>query len=188
MTKMAKHQKKTSKINKSVVFAAVLACLIIAGTGSAFSQRSLCPPQMCKVPDVSTTQPILRVLEDQTFVGQCCFSFGESVGITEPATIKPVIVTWSSDYAPNSADAYFVGLSVNGGECTTVGYGARVLADNTGPGSTYSTAASFQWMVLPKDRLLVTGSNTFELCGGGKNSPDDSLTIGLNTLAVQLAK
>jgi len=173
MTKTAKHQTKaTSKINKGVVFAAVLACLIMAGTGSAFS----------------ATNPILRVLEDQTFVGQCCFSFGESVSISEPATIKPVIVTWSGDYAPNSADAYFVGLSVNGGECTTVGYGARVLADNPGPGSTYSTAASFQWMVLPSDGILVKGTNTFELCGGGKNSADDSLTIGLNTLAVELAK
>lgn len=173
MTKIANHQPKaTSKINNSVVFAAVLACLIIAGAGSAFSQ----------------TEPILRVLADTTFVGQCCFSFNESVSISEPATIKPVIVTWSGDYAPNDADAYFVGLSVNGGECTTVGYGARVLADNSGPGSLYSTAASFQWLVLPTDGILVKGVNTFELCGGGKNSPTDSLTIGLNTLSVVLAK
>ncbi len=172
MIDVANHlTKATSKINKSVVLAAVLTCLLIAGTGSAFS----------------ATKPILRVLEDRTFVGQCCFSFGEQVSITEPATIQPVIVTWSGDYSPNDADAYFVGLSVNGSRCKTVAYGARVLAYNPGPGSTYSTAASFQWIVMPSDGVLVTGKNTFELCGGGKNSPTDSLTLGLNTLAVQLA-
>jgi hypothetical protein len=55
--------------------------------------------------------------------------------------------------------------SPNGGECPTVNYGARVLADNFEPGSAYSTAAEFQWIVLPSD---VKGKNTFELCGVAK--------------------
>ncbi len=164
---MKNQMKATSKMSKTVVFAAILACLIVAGAGSAFAAAA----------------PIYRTTSDQTYEGQCCFSFGEQVSISEPATPKALIVTWSSDYAVNVADAYFVGLSVNGGACETQAYGARVLADNPGPGSGYATA-SFQWVVLPSDGVLVTGLNTFELCGGGKNSPSDSITIGQNTLVV----
>lgn len=160
--------KPASKMSKSVVATAILTCLIMAGTGSAFAG----------------TNPLLRNLSDQTFDGQCCFSLGESVSINEPAAPVAVIVTWSTDYAVNVADAYFAGLSVNGGECQTQAYGARVLADNPGPGSGY-TSATFQWIVFPSDGVLKTGKNTFELCGGGKNSPSDSITIGQNTLTVQ---
>jgi hypothetical protein len=159
--------KATSKMSKAIVFAAILACLVVAGVGSAFA----------------AADPIYRTTSDQTYEGQCCFSFGEQVSFNEPATPVALIVTWSSDYAVNVADAYFVGLSVNGGECETQAYGARVLADNPGPGSGYTTA-SFQWAVLPSDGVLVKGLNTFELCGGGKNSPSDSITIGQNTLVV----
>lgn len=165
-----KYQMPASKMSKSVGFAAILACLVAAGSGSA----------------LAASPHVLRTLSDQTFDGLCCISFHESVSITEPATLVPVIVTWSSDYSVNVADAYFVGLSVNGGECETLAWGARVLADNPGPGSAYSTAAAFQWVILPSDGVLVRGTNTFELCGGGKNSSGDSLTIGLNTLSVQL--
>jgi hypothetical protein len=157
---------KAPSKTKMVVFAVIVACLVVAATGSAFAAN-----------------PILRNTSDQTFEGQCCFSFGETVSINEPATPVAVLITWSSDYAVNVADAYFVGLSVNGGACETLSYGARVLADNPGPGSGYTTAA-FQWTVLPGDGVLVKGTNTFELCGGGKNSPSDSITIGENVLAV----
>jgi hypothetical protein len=159
--------KAISKINKSILSAAILTCLILAGVGSAFAANP----------------SILRNTSDQTFEGQCCFSFGESVTYTEPATPVAVIVTWSADYAVNVADAYFAGISVNGGACETAFYGARVLADNPGPGSAY-TSATFQWVVLPTDGVLVKGKNTFELCGGGKNSSSDSITIGANTLTV----
>jgi hypothetical protein len=158
-------------MRKRFVLAAFLACLTMAGAESAFAAN----------PNV------VRTLSDQTFKGECCISFGESVTVTEPATLVPVVVIWSGDYAVNVADAYFVGLSVNGGECQTLSYGARVLADNPGPGSAYSTAAAFQWVILPDDGVLVKGKNTFELCGGGKNSSSDSITIGDNTLSGQLA-
>jgi hypothetical protein len=157
----------TSRTNRTVAFAAILACLIVAGAGSAFA----------------AAEPIYRNTSDQTFEGQCCFSFGEQVSFNEPATPVALIVTWSSDYAVNVADAYFVGLSVNGGACETQAYGARVLADNPGTGSAYTTA-SFQWVILPSDGVLVKGLNTFALCGGGKNSASDSITIGQNTLTV----
>jgi hypothetical protein len=163
---MKNQMETTSRMSKTVIFAAILGCLIVAGAGSAFAAN-----------------PIFRTTSDLTFQGQCCFSFGEQVTFSEPATPVAVIVTWSTDYAVNEADAYFVGLSVNGGECETQAYGARVLADNPGPGSGY-TSASFQWVVLPSDGVLVKGLNTFELCGGGKNSASDSITIGQNTLTV----
>lgn len=164
---MKNRSNASSKMSKAVVSAVILACLVVAGVGSAFA----------------AAEPIYRTTSDQTYDGQCCFSFGEQVSFTEPATPVALIVTWSSDYAVNVADAYFVGLSVNGGACETQAYGARVLADNPGPGSGYTTA-SFQWVILPSDGILVKGLNTFELCGGGKNSSSDSITIGQNTLVV----
>lgn len=171
-TKLEPCQMKAAlQLSKSVVFAAILACLIVAGAGSAFA----------------ATDPILRSGGGVTLDGQCCFSWGESVSIAESATIKPAIVTWNADYEVNVADAYFAGLSVNGGECQTAFYGPRVLADNPGPGSAF-TSITFQWVVLPTDGELVTGANTFELCGGGKNSSSDSISIGENTLMVVLGK
>jgi hypothetical protein len=62
-----------------------------------------------------------------------------------------------------------------------------VLADTEiHSGGTFLSAA-FQWVVLPGDGL-VKGNNTFELCGGGASSSSDSITIGENTLAVQIGK
>jgi hypothetical protein len=159
-----------SKVGKVVIFAAIVACVLMIGAGSA----------------LAATNPILRS-GGATFEGQCCFSWNETVSLTEGATLKPVIVTWDADFDINVADAYFAGISINGGACETATYGPRVLAYNPGPGSLY-TSDSFQWIVLPTDGVLVKGTNTFELCGGGKNSESDSITIGSNTLSVVLAK
>jgi len=159
--------KALSKMNQSIVSAVILICLIVAGAGSAFAANP----------------SILRNTTEQTFDGLCCFSFGETVAISEPATPVALIVTWSGDYSVNVPDAYFVGLSINGGACETAVYGARVLADNPGTGSTF-TSSTMQWVVLPTDDVLVKGTNKFELCGGGKNSASDSITIGGNTLTV----
>ena len=168
-TKVAENQVQgASRKSKRVLLPAILACLMAAG--SAFAG----------------TAQVDRG-GGQTFTGICCFSWVESVSIAEGATIKPVVVTWSADYAVNVADAYFAGISVNGGECQTAVYGARVLWDNPGPGSAYSSA-TFQWIILPTDGVLIKGNNKFELCGGGKNSNSDSITIGQNTLMVQLSK
>jgi hypothetical protein len=162
--------KANSKIS-SIVSAAILACLIVGGAGSAFA---------------GTTEVHRTIQEPQAFTGECCVSFNEAISITEPATLVPVIVDWNTDYGVNVADSYLVGLSVNGGACQTLAWGPRGLADNPGPDSPYPTAASFQWIILPSDGVLVKGKNTFEVCGGGQHSTDDSISFGDNTLTAQL--
>jgi hypothetical protein len=163
--------KAIPKVNNSIVFAALLACLIVAGTGSA-SARKL--------------NQVLRVSHNQTFVGECCFSFGESVSITEPAAISAVVVTWNSDYVVNVGDEYHIGISVNGGECVTDTYGSVVLADADVITGGNGLNASIQWIVLPSDEVLKKGTNTFELCGGGRHSSSDSISLGTNTLTVAI--
>jgi hypothetical protein len=161
--------KAVSKLSKSIVFTAILACLMLAAAGSA----------------AAATDPITRKLTVTNFTGECCMSFGESVSIAEGATIKPVIVIWSFDFAEGVQDEYFVGLSVNGGACETLSWGARALfpyaTDNF-------SSTTFQWVILPTDGVLVKGTNTFEVCGGGKNSSSDLIAIGDNTLTVALGK
>lgn len=158
--------KAASKMSKSVVFTAVLACLVMAGAGSASA----------------ATNPITRKLGNTNFTGKCCVSFGESVTIAEGKTIKPVIVIWSFDYDEVVADSYIFGLSVNGGACETESWGARAIMNNHLGGFNSTT---FQWVVLPSDGVLVAGTNSFEVCGGGQGATDDEITIGDNTLTVQ---
>jgi hypothetical protein len=80
-------------------------------------------------------------------------------------------VTWSARYFVNTADAYYAGLSVNGSACQTGVFGPSNPDDiSTNPPGHFLTV-TFQWIVLPtheisKD-LLVPGTNTFEVCGGG---------------------
>lgn len=129
---------------------------------------------------------MLRNLNNQTFTGVCCVSFNESVSISEPANISPVVVVFSTDYRVNvTGDQYHAGLSVNGSPCRTLdGYGSQVVADSDAPEGIWSNA-SFQWVVEPTDGVLVAGTNTFELCGGGLSSSSDSISIGQNTLSVK---
>jgi hypothetical protein len=168
--KTLKQRNAISKIGKAVVFTVMLACALMTFAGSA----------------LAATNPVLRN-GGATFEGECCFSWNETVTLNEGSTIDPVIITWDADFEINVADAYFAGISINGAECLTGTYGPRVMAYNPGTGSLY-TSDSFQWIVLPSDGVLVKGVNTFELCGGGKNSESDSITLGSNTLSVVLAK
>jgi hypothetical protein len=161
--------KAASQMGKSVVFAAILACLIVAGTGSAFA-----------------ADPVLRNDNHTIVNGKCCVSFGESVSVVEPAPLQSVIVTWSTGYQINVHDSYFAGLSVNGSACNTA-LGPRTIPDIYVYDNSFLTA-TFQWVVLPSDGLLFRGTNTFELCGGGENYTSDSINIGQNTLFVQLVK
>jgi hypothetical protein len=161
--------KTASRMNKSVVFTAILACLIAAGTGSAFA-----------------VDPVFRSDANTTVTGQFPQTFGESVSLTEPSSAEAVIVTWGSGYTVNVPDLYFAGLSVNGGPCDSLGFGNRGIPDlSTLAGGDYLSIA-FQWVVLPKDGVLVTGTNTFELCVGGESSSSDSITITHNTLTARL--
>jgi hypothetical protein len=109
--------------------------------------------------------------------------WGESVSVTEPATVVPVIVTWSADFAEN--DEFLVGLSLNGGQCTA--YGSRVIPWQSVLGGDGYMSTMRQWVLSPRDGL-VRGTNTFTLCGGGAIANSDTITIGYNTLAVQIGK
>ena len=72
--------KAASQTNKSVVFAAILACLIVVGSGSALAQE------------------VLRNDTAQTFKNTCpggsgCSDWGETVSTEEPATlVRPPMV------------------------------------------------------------------------------------------------
>jgi hypothetical protein len=159
---------KFSTTSKSkAVLVAALACVILAGSTSALAIN---PKQ------------VARVYNAVSFTGQCCFLWNESVSITEPAAVVPVIVTWSADIVIN--DEFYVGLSLNGRGCTA--YGSREIPWAPVLKGSGILNATHQWIVFPSDGL-VKGPNTFGLCGGGVNSSTDTITFGLSTLAVQIS-
>ena len=164
--------KATSKITKSVLFAAILAGVIAVGAGSAFAQQAY------------------RNDNAQVFTNVCsggtdCGSWGESVSISEGSSLVPVVVTWSVRYFA-SPDIYYAGLNVNGTGCLTDFYGPTNLDYfATDPPGHFQTA-TIQWVIEPSDGVLVkSATNTFELCGGGAGlNPGDSINISQNTLTV----
>lgn len=115
--------------------------------------------------------------------GSCCFMWGLSVSVTEPSPAVPVVVTWNADFAEN--DEFLVGLSLNGGQC--IAYGPRVIAWQSVLAGDGVMNTTHQWVLTPKDGL-VRGTNTFTLCGGGAISNSDTISIGYNTLSVQIGK
>jgi len=127
---------------------------------------------------------LLRVEQNTPFQGMCCFSWREKVSVTEPATIVPVIVTFSTDY--QATTEFVVSVAVNDGPCITQG---PVVFDpfGTGDGSGPFDAHTFQWVILP-GQGLVKGKNTFLLCGGSFSQPNGVLMLGFNTLSVRLSK
>lgn len=127
---------------------------------------------------------LLRVQQNTPFQGMCCFSMREKVSVTEPSVIAPVIVTWSTDY--QATREFVVSVSVNGGPCLAAG---PVVLDpfGTGNGSGPFDGHMFQWVIMPSDGL-VTGKNTFLLCGGSFSFPDGVLMLGFNTLSARLSK
>jgi hypothetical protein len=167
--------KTTSKISKGIFLAAVLAGLMAVGAGSAFAQQVY--------RNTASTGPL--TFTDVCPGGTGCSNWGESVSLSETTPLVPVVVTWSARYFVNTADVYYVGLNVNGNGCTTGYFGPENLDDiATNPAGHFLTA-TFQWIIEPGDGVLVTGKNTFELCGGGDgNAKDDSINISQNTLTV----
>lgn len=156
-----------SKVYKSraVLLGGILA-LVLAGSVPA----SAVPPEQ-----------VFVTLVGKTVSGPCCFSFDDSVKVTEPATVVPVIVTWSTEQKTDGL--YLAGLSVNGGPCTA--YGSRTLQQ--GLGSPILKTMTMQWVIKPSDGL-VQGSNIFTVCGGEASEQNHALTIGLRTLTAQLGK
>jgi hypothetical protein len=165
------HMNAISKITSSVFFAAILAGLILVGSGSAFAQE------------------VLLTTTTNTFTNTCpggtgCADWGFTVGTEEPSTAEPVVVIWSARYEVNKADLYYVGLSVNGGECQVGIYGPENLVNTTANPSGHFLTATFQWIVEASN-LKAGTSNSFEVCGGGDGSvAGDSVNVSQNTLTV----
>ena len=124
---------------------------------------------------------VLRNADFQTFSGPCCFSFSETVAVTEPAKPAPVVVTWSATTGATFEDE-FVGLMVNGGPCRF--YGSGSIPE---PGEAWNTHTSL-WIVYPTDGLHA-GTNTFTLCGGGAGEFANQAVFHVmaNTLTVRIS-
>ena len=131
-----------------------------------------------------TPKELLRIEQNQAFQGACCFSWLETVQVTEPATVVPVIVTWSTDY--QATGPFLAGLSVNGHPCKFFGSGS-IQPFGRGDGGGPFESRFFQWFVLPGEGLHQ-GNNTFTLCGGGTLSPSAVILLGFNTITVRTMK
>lgn len=127
---------------------------------------------------------IRRSTADGTYIGPCCTRWDQSVTVFEPRTLAPVVVTWSTDYQSNAP--FIVGLSLNGGVCTLYG-SASVTAQNP-DGGVHFAPASYQWVILPGDYGLRSGTNVITVCGGGVAGDTDSITIWENTLVAHLQR
>jgi hypothetical protein len=157
---------KTDKRN--VLFVAALACMMLAGSISAFAV----PPGQ-----------VARLLTNPTITAACCVPIGPTVSVTEPSTLVPVIVTWSVDYEVSGESAF--NLSVNGGPCSFFGAGDAPFVNFKGGSGLLSS--SYQWLVLPADGVLVQGKNTFTVCEGGIGAPT-TMFFSFRTLSVQMGK
>jgi len=169
MTDMTKHDRETiSKISGRVVFAAaVLACLIVMGTGSASA----------------AVTPVFRTVTHYSY-GACCVLFNATVSINETENIRPAVVVWNTGYTISTPDVYNVGLSVNSGPCQIGLFGPAVLPDvSLVIGSDLDV--NIECVILPSDEVLVPGTNTFQVCGGNQTSSASFETL-INTLSVTL--
>lgn len=160
--------KAFSRVSKhNLIFGVTLACLMLAGSLSAFAV----PPSQ-----------VVRLLNNPSFTATCCVPIGPTVKVTEPSTITPVIVTWSADYMVSGESAF--ALSVNNGPCLFFGPAtAPFVSLKGGSGLTSST---YQWVVNPGEGL-VQGANTFTVCAGGVGGPA-GMFLGGRTLSVQIGK
>jgi hypothetical protein len=155
-----------SEIMKRLVIRVAVVCVVLGMAAAAFAV----PPN-----------EVLLNGNLQTFTGVCCFSWGETVSITEPKALVPVVVTWSTDYRATANLFFNVGVSVNGHPCLS----SDLIAAAAAPDGTFQ-ARTFQWIIFPSDGL-IKGTNNITLCGGGSVATD-SITLAGNTLAVRIAK
>lgn len=125
---------------------------------------------------------LLRIQSNRTITSKCCINLGESVSVTEPAEVVPVIVTWSTDYQTANFAYFHAELSVNGHPCQSFG---PALIDSFDSHGAFASV-SFQWVVLPSDGL-IHGRNTITLCGGTDGGAQ-SITLGFRTLAVTISE
>lgn len=155
------------KLKRLTLLFLTIACLMLAVQTSAFA---------------ASKNELLRVEQNASFQGACCFSWLETATVTEPAAPVPVIVTWSGDYQTNGY--FYVGISLNGGVCQF--YGSLLLSP-TPSFDNFFDSRTMQEVILPGDGL-VPGRNTFTLCGGEIFRDTDIITLGFNTLSVRISK
>ena len=160
---------RVGHVTSKTALCLALVALLVGATALAFA-----------VPE----KEILRINIQQNFTGVCCFSWGETVSVTEPPTPSAVIVTLATDFELESFQNFTVGLMVNGGPCrldlgpTRIGQAA---SDHRGFDS-----ASLEWTILPSDGLLP-GNNSFTLCGGGP-LVTSTITLANNTMTATISK
>src|ERR1700723_324815 len=149
-----------SRISKSnVTFLAAVTCVVLAGAIAAFA--------------VPVAQVFRYTNSPVTFTGVCCSFWGESVSITEPKAVAPVLVTFNADYQASAEGN--AGISLNGGSCNIFFGSNRLPEFNLGSGGNGSFGnARYQWGINPSDGLKG-GKNAFELSGGGSGG-DSSTT------------
>jgi hypothetical protein len=124
---------------------------------------------------------ILKIIPDRTIVGKCCFLWDETVTITEPKVLVPVVVTFSVDF--QESGSFLVQLSVNNRPCQAFGPNALEFDPDRQP-----LSHTFEWIINPEDGLMK-GTNTFTLCGGDMSgNPNPTLIIGSRTLSVTVSK
>jgi hypothetical protein len=158
-----------SKVSRKLGFIAATTFVFTLGSIAAFA--------------VPASQ-VARLNTIQTFNAACCVAIGPTVRLTEPSTVAPVIVTWSTDYAP--AGTLVFDLSVNGGPCAFYGSGVAPALQLASGSTSIFLSDSFQWVVLPSDGLKK-GVNTFTVCAGGVGGAVN-FNIGSATLSVQISK
>jgi len=155
---------------QNTFYLAAIACLALAVSMPAFAQNV----------QVQRTEGV------QTITGGCppCYDVGTgALSVTEPATVTPVVVTWSADY--NVSGTSIVGLIVNGGPCTAYGPFTLQQPQLAAGSASITTATTHQWVVLPSDGL-VKGANFFTVCAGGYQGVSRTINIGYSTTTVQL--
>jgi len=111
----------------------------------------------------------------------CCFSFNETISMTEPAKPVAIVVTFEESGESDGAVAYLVGLIVNNRACKFFGSGfipGIIETDTFQP-------RTFQWIVFPDDGLRK-GRNTLTLCGGSAFFPA-TVTFRSFTLGARLS-
>ena len=154
--------------------ARIALCLVMVGLVAGIATSAFAVPE----------KEILRITIQQSFTGACCFSWGETVSVTEPKKPAPVIVTFATDFLLDSFQPFTVGLIINGGPCR-LDLGPTQISQ-LGTDHRALDAASLEWAILPSDGLQP-GNNTFTLCGGG-SSTTSRITLGNNTLTAATAR
>jgi hypothetical protein len=115
--------------------------------------------------------------------GRCCTQWDVSVSVSEPETLVPIVVTWSTDYQSNAP--FMTGLSLNGGYCTFLG---PAFIPTFNPTDNTFASTTLQWVIMPGDYGLVRGKNVITVCDGGVFAETDNIVLGFNTLTARVGK